>query len=90
MSEQNKALFRRTIEEVFNQRKLEVIDELYAANFVLHDPSQSTKRMTATPWSLWPHRPTSPRRPTSFGTIRDRPGSWGCATPRKHDDVPAR
>jgi len=39
MSEQNKALFKRTIEEVLNQRKLEVIGEVYAANFVLHDPS---------------------------------------------------
>jgi steroid delta-isomerase-like uncharacterized protein len=39
MSEQNKALSRRNIEEVWNQRKLEVIDELVATSSVLHDPS---------------------------------------------------
>jgi steroid delta-isomerase-like uncharacterized protein len=39
MSEQNKALAKRVIEEVLNERKLEVIDELYAANCVINDPS---------------------------------------------------
>jgi steroid delta-isomerase-like uncharacterized protein len=39
MSDQNKALSRRNFEEVWNQRKLEVIDQLVAANSVLHDPS---------------------------------------------------
>ena len=39
MSDQNKALSRRNFEEVWNQRMLEVIDQLVAANSVLHDPS---------------------------------------------------
>ena len=39
MSEQNKALSKRNFEEVWNQRKLNVIDELVASNFVMHEPS---------------------------------------------------
>jgi len=39
MSEQNKALVRRAIEEVWNKGKLEVIDELTASNATFHDPS---------------------------------------------------
>jgi steroid delta-isomerase-like uncharacterized protein len=38
MSEQNKALSRRAFEEIWNQGKLQVIDELVAPNCVLHDP----------------------------------------------------
>jgi steroid delta-isomerase-like uncharacterized protein len=37
MSDQNKALARRAIEEVFNQGKLNVIDELVASNATFHD-----------------------------------------------------
>ena len=33
--EENKALVRRDFEEVWNQGKLEVIDEIYDANFVM-------------------------------------------------------
>jgi steroid delta-isomerase-like uncharacterized protein len=39
MSEQNKALARRAIEEVWNQGKLTVIDELTAPNATFHDPN---------------------------------------------------
>ena len=39
MSEQNKALSRRGINEVLNQGKLEVIDELLASNNTFYDPS---------------------------------------------------
>jgi len=39
MSEQNKALARRAFEEVWNQGKLAVIDELTASNATYHDPS---------------------------------------------------
>ncbi len=39
MSEQNKALARRAIEEVWNKGKLEVIVELTASNATFHDPS---------------------------------------------------
>jgi steroid delta-isomerase-like uncharacterized protein len=39
MSEQNKGLARRAIEEVWNQGKLTVIDELTASNATFHDPN---------------------------------------------------
>jgi steroid delta-isomerase-like uncharacterized protein len=39
MSEQNKALVRRFFEEVFNDGRPEVIDELIAADFVDHSAS---------------------------------------------------
>jgi len=39
MSDQNKTLSRRNFDEVWNQRKLELIDQLVATNSVLHDPS---------------------------------------------------
>jgi steroid delta-isomerase-like uncharacterized protein len=39
MSEQNKALARRGIEEVWNQGKLSAIDELIASNAIYHDPN---------------------------------------------------
>ncbi len=38
-TEENKALSRRFIEEVWNQGKLAVIDELVAPNYVDHDPT---------------------------------------------------
>lgn len=39
MSDQNKALARRQIEEVWNQGNLAVIDELVGPNATFHDPS---------------------------------------------------
>jgi steroid delta-isomerase-like uncharacterized protein len=39
MSEQNKAVSKRILEEVFSQGKLQLIDELVAANFTAYDPS---------------------------------------------------
>jgi len=38
MSEDNKAILRRITDEVFNQGNLDVVDELFAPNYVLHDP----------------------------------------------------
>ncbi len=38
MSEENKAKFRRVIEEFFNQGNSATADELVAANFVDHNP----------------------------------------------------
>ena len=35
---ENKALALRGIEEVWNQGKLDVVDELYAPDYVYHDP----------------------------------------------------
>jgi len=37
-TEENKALVRRLIEEVWNQGNLTVFDELYAPDFIFHDP----------------------------------------------------
>ncbi len=37
-AEENKALVRREYEEVWNQGKLDVIDEIYTADFVGHIP----------------------------------------------------
>jgi steroid delta-isomerase-like uncharacterized protein len=39
MSEQNKAISRRLVEEAFNEGKLDTVDELVAPDFVNHDPS---------------------------------------------------
>jgi predicted ester cyclase len=38
MSAENEALVRRYVEEVYDQRKLGVVDEIFASNFTLHDP----------------------------------------------------
>jgi steroid delta-isomerase-like uncharacterized protein len=37
--EENKAIHQRAIEEIWNQGKLDVADELLTANFVFHEPS---------------------------------------------------
>ena len=39
-TEENKALLRRLFEEVWNQGNLAAVDELLAADYVLHDPAQ--------------------------------------------------
>lgn len=38
MSEANKAIVRRGFEEIWNKGNLAAVDEMYATNFVLHDP----------------------------------------------------
>ena len=38
MSEENKAILRRVTDEVFNQGNLDVVDELFSPDYVLHDP----------------------------------------------------
>ena len=42
MSEQNKALYRKLIDEVIGNKNLSVIDELAAPNFVDHNPIPGT------------------------------------------------
>jgi steroid delta-isomerase-like uncharacterized protein len=37
-TEENRALVRRLIEEVWNQGNLAIFDELYAPDFIFHDP----------------------------------------------------
>ena len=39
MSEENKALTRRSLEEIWNKGNLAVADELIAPNHVAHDPA---------------------------------------------------
>jgi steroid delta-isomerase-like uncharacterized protein len=38
-AEANKALVRRSFEEVFNQGNLEAVEEMFAPDYVLHDPT---------------------------------------------------
>ena len=38
MSEENKAIVRRVNDEVFSQGNLDLVDELFSPNYVLHDP----------------------------------------------------
>jgi steroid delta-isomerase-like uncharacterized protein len=39
MTEANKAIVRRSVEEIFNEGRLEIADELYAPDFVGYDPA---------------------------------------------------
>jgi steroid delta-isomerase-like uncharacterized protein len=39
MSEENKALVRRFVEEAFNKGNLDVADEVYTSTFISHDPA---------------------------------------------------
>jgi len=39
MSEENKALITRVIDEMWNQRKVELADELSSKDFIAHDPN---------------------------------------------------
>lgn len=48
MSEQNKALARRSIEEVWNQGKLALINEFYASNLNVHDRNVPGGTVTGT------------------------------------------
>ena len=38
MAAENEALVRRYVEEVYDQRKLEGIDEIFASDFTFHEP----------------------------------------------------
>ncbi|HBY97013.1 MAG: ester cyclase [Ardenticatenaceae bacterium] len=38
-AEENKAIVRRAIEEVWNKENLAIVDEIYAANYIVHDPN---------------------------------------------------
>ena len=39
MSEENKALIRRFVEEAFNKGNVDVANEVYASTFIAHDPT---------------------------------------------------
>lgn len=40
MSDQNKLLMRRAVEEIWNQRKFDVLHEYVASDFVIHAPRE--------------------------------------------------
>jgi predicted ester cyclase len=44
VSSENKALIRRFVEETFNEGNLEVADEVYAPEFVSHEPDGPVER----------------------------------------------
>jgi steroid delta-isomerase-like uncharacterized protein len=44
VSEENKALIRRFVEEAFNEGNLDVADEVYASGFVSHEPAGPVER----------------------------------------------
>jgi steroid delta-isomerase-like uncharacterized protein len=60
--QENKSILRRIFDEIWNEGKVAVIDELYAADAVLHDPfvskqfrgPEGIKRYTATFRSAFP------------------------------------
>ena len=61
MSAENKALVRRYVEEVLNNRNLTLIDELFAPTFIDHDSSMpeakgpaGVKRLAATVHTSFP------------------------------------
>ncbi len=62
MSAENKAVVRRFIEEIWNKRNMAVIDEIFAPNYVNHDPSspdfgrgpESVRRLTSFYLSAFP------------------------------------
>ena len=47
-TEENKALAKRAWEEMFNQKKLDVIDELFASDYIYHGPQGQEFRGTET------------------------------------------
>ncbi len=44
MSEENKALIQRFVEEAFNKGNVDVADEVYSPNFVSHEPTGPVER----------------------------------------------
>ena len=53
MSEENKAIVRRVFDEVWNQGRMEVVDELTSSDFVDHD-TQNPNRETRGPDAVKP------------------------------------
>ena len=52
-AETNKAIVKREVEEVWNRRKLDILDEIFAPDFINHDPSnpQITDRNSFKQWA---------------------------------------
>jgi hypothetical protein len=65
-TEESKAVSRRVLEEIFSGGNLDLADELYATDYVLHEPSlpedlHGPEASSSTP--RWPRRPS--RTPAS-------------------------
>ena len=80
MSEQNKAIVRRLIEEVWNKGNLSLVDEFFTPNYEHHDAStpdfgrgaeSEKKRATADSWPMSP----SPKKLLSSGSLNLLPYS---------------
>jgi predicted ester cyclase len=77
MSAENEALVHRYVEKVYDQRKLEVADELFAPDFTLHDPEltggargpQEIKNIVRTFVDAFPHLQVSLDDEMSSGEI---------------------
>jgi steroid delta-isomerase-like uncharacterized protein len=54
-TEQNKALAKRAWEEVFNQKKLAVVDELWSSDYIYHGPQGQEFRGTESLKQLLSH-----------------------------------
>jgi hypothetical protein len=48
VSEENKALVQRSVEEAFNEGNLDVADEVYASDFVSHESAGPAERGPST------------------------------------------
>ena len=44
MAGENGAVVRRFVDEIYNQQKLKVADEIFSSDFVLHDPTCPGRR----------------------------------------------
>jgi hypothetical protein len=77
-TEENKALVRRWIEELFNEGDFEVANEIIAPGSVLHDPPSPTSRMVprATSASSASTAPPSPTPASPWRTNWPRAIGW--------------
>jgi len=69
--EANKAIVQRMIEEVMNQQNLDVIDELFAADYLMHDPAWPTEVKGPEGFKQWTGMMLDPYFSDSRITIED-------------------
>ena len=66
--EENKALLRRAVDEFYNQRNLDIIDEVFVDDVIAHEPdrdlrgTEEVKQYSATFLMPSPTRAQQPRR----------------------------
>ncbi len=71
-AEQNKSIVRRWIEEGWNKHNLAVIDEVYAPNFVQHEPEPQTVNQPGSAQTIRERVPHSLPRLATFHRRFDR------------------